>query len=244
MKINPDPRVKLLIVMFLSTVVIFYQNIWTLLAVTVLTLLVGWTMDVEILKVLRKLRHFLMLLAGIIIVQSIFRNDGQAIISIGGVTLLTDVGINMAIGYFCRVVVIIYSGAIIGTSTLRQNLQALTQIGIPFELALMTGVGIRFLPMLMEEVSNAYLAMALRGVEVGALPIRKRVTLVSQLFIPIIYSTLTRAQKLSESIEARGFIIGQKRSSYYRLKFNKNDWMISVLGLVIFVVVVWLNRGY
>lgn len=243
MKLNPDPRVKILIVLILSSMVIFYQTVWILLAVTVSTLVIGWTMDVEILKVFRKLRHFLMLLAGIIIVQSVFRNDGQAIINMGGITLLTDVGINMAMGYFCRVVVIIYSGAIIGTSSLRQNLQALTQIGLPFELALMTGVGIRFIPMLMEEVSNAYLAMALRGVEVGALPIRKRVTLVSQLFIPIIYSTLSRAQKLSESIEARGFVIGQKRSSYYHLKFNRRDWMISLLGLVIFVVVVWLNLG-
>ncbi len=241
MKINPDPRVKILIVMFLSTIVIFYQNLWTLLAVTVSTLVVGWMMDVEILKVLRKLKHFLMLLAGIIIVQSVFRNEGQAIISVGGVTLLTDFGINMAIAYFCRVVVIIYSGAIIGTSTLRQNLQALTQIGIPFELALMTGVGIRFLPMLMEEVSNAYLAMALRGVEVGALPIRKRVMLVSQLFIPIIYGTLTRAQKLSESIEARGFVIGQKRSSYYHLTFSKDDWLIMLIAVSVFIGTVVIN---
>lgn len=238
---NPDPRVKLLIVLFLSTTVIFYQNVWTLVTVTLVTLLVSWMMDVAILEVLKKLRHFLILLAGIIIVQSVFRNEGQALINIGGITLLTDLGIHMAVGYFCRVVVIIYSGAIIGTSSLRKNLQGLNQIGIPFELALMTGVGIRFLPMLIEEVSNATMAMALRGVEVKTLPIKKRVTLVSQLFIPIIYGTLTRAQKLSESIEARGFVIGQQRSSYDRLKFNPYDWIMSLIALVLFIGLIWVN---
>lgn len=241
MRLNPDPRVKILLVLFLSTLVIFFQNVMTQVLVTGLTLLLSRWMDVEVLKVLRKLRHFFMLLGGIIIIQSIFRQGGQAIVSLGGMTLLTDLGIKMAVGYLCRVVVIIYSGAIIGTSTLRQNLQGLTQIGIPYELALMTGVGIRFLPMLTEEVSNAYMAMELRGVEVSALPIKKRVTLVSQLFIPIIYGTLTRAQKLSESIEARGFVIGQKRSSYYRLAFNKTDWVVSMVGLMVFGLMLWMN---
>ena len=241
---NPDPRVKLLMVFFLSTMVLFYQNIVTLITVTVATLVISWLMGVAILEVLGKLKHFLMLLAGIILVQSVFRNEGQAIVNMGGITLLTDLGLRMAIGYFCRVVVIIYSGAIIGTSTLRQNLQGLNQIGIPFELALMTGVGIRFLPMLIEEISNAAMAMALRGVDVKALPIKKRVTLVSQLFIPIIYGTLTRAQKLSESIEARGFVIGQKRTSFDRLSFKASDWLVSLIGALVFIGLVWVNWAY
>lgn len=230
-----DPRVKFLMVLVLSTLVIFFQVIWVLLPVTFMTLLLSFAMGVEVLTVMRRLKHFIMLLAGIIVIQSFFRNDGIVLLSIGGLPLLTDTGIKMAIGYLCRVVVIIYSGAIIGTSSLRQNLQGLTQVGIPFELALMTGVGIRFLPMLMEEVNNAFTAMALRGVEINDLPVKKRITLVSQLFIPIIYSTLLRAQKLSESIEARGFAIGQKRSSYYTLKFSKIDYAACLMTMVIFV---------
>lgn len=241
MKLKPDPRVTLFLVLLLSTAVIFFQNVWTLLFVTGLTLMISAWMDVAILTVVRKLRHFLMLLGGIIIVQSVFRQEGQGLIEVGGLTLLTDLGLKMALGYFCRVAVIITSGAMIGRSSLRQNLQGLTQIGIPFELALMTGVGIRFLPMLTEEVSNAYMAMELRGVEVNALPIKKRVTLVSQLFIPIIYGTLTRAQKLSESIEARGFVIGQKRSTYYQLRMTTSDWVICALSFLVFCAIVWIN---
>lgn len=233
-----DPRVNFLIVVMLSTLVIFFQMVWVLVPVTLITLLLSWRMGVAVFTVLKRLKHFITLLAGIIVVQSLFRNDGTVLLGVGGLTLLTDTGVKMAIGYLCRVIVIIYSGAIIGTSSLRQNLQGMSQLGVPFELALMTGVGIRFLPMLMEEVSNATLAMELRGVDINALSIRKRVILVSQLFIPIIYSTLIRAQKLSESIETRGFVIGQKRSNFHILKFTGKDYLISLIATATFIMVI------
>lgn len=219
-----DPRVKFFFVLILTTLIIFYRDPWVQIGVTGLTLILSRCFGVDLMVVLKRLRHFLVLLIGILVIQSLFRSEGQVLIGLGNVRLLTDTGVLLAVGYLCRVLVIIYSGALIGTSSLRQNLQGLTQLGIPYELALMTGVGIRFLPMLMEEVNNAYMAMELRGVDVNGLPLRKRINLVSQLFIPIIYGTIVRAQKLSESIEARGFVIGKKRTSYYHLKMVAKDW--------------------
>lgn len=235
-----DPRTKFFIVLLLTTVVILFMDIRVQLGVTFLTGLVSHLFGVKLMSVFRKMRHFLMLLLGIVVIQSLFRNDGHVLVGIGSVRLLTDTGLSLAVGYLCRVAVIICSGALIATSSLRQNLQGLSQLGIPYELALMTGVGIRFLPMLMEEVNNAYMAMELRGVEVKKLPFRKRISMVSQLFIPIIYGTIVRAQKLSESIEARGFVIGQKRTSFYHLKMAGRDWMIVFGSGTVFCLTMYL----
>ena len=222
-----DPRAKFLIVFVLTTLILLQPDPLFQLGVVAATLLASRLLGVDVARVTKQLRHFLSMVVGIVIIQSLFRNDGRAIVEVMGLTLLTDTGLILAVGYLCRVVVIVMSGAIIATSSLRQNLQGLNQMGIPFELSLMAGIGLRFLPMLMEEVQNSFLAMELRGIDVGALPLRQRLNLIGRLFIPIIYSTLIRAQKLSESIEARGFVIGGKRSSYYHLTFGRLDYLVS-----------------
>ena len=228
-----DPRVKLMIVFALTTLVLFAGDAWTFTMVTFLSVGFSWFFKVDLYYVFHKLRRFLTLVFGLIIIQSIFNSKGFAIVAIGDFKILTDVGLYLGFTYICRVIVIIMSGAIISSSSMRENLQALYQLKVPYEMGLMTSVGIRFLPILREEVRNAYIAMELRGVNVKKLKLQKRLHIISQLFVPIIYSTMTRAKKLSESIEARGFIIGEKRSSYLELKLNSRDYIVAIVGVLI-----------
>lgn len=233
-----DPRAKILIVLALTSVIIFTKNIWIMIGITILSLIYSWLFKVDLYQVFFKLRKFLTLLIGLIFIQSIFNTNGNVLIGVGEFKLLTDVGLILGISYICRVIVIIMSGSIISSSTMRENLQGLYQMKLPYEIGLMTSVGIRFLPILMEEVNNAYIAMELRGINVKKLKISLRIKIIAQLFVPIIYSTMIRAQKLSESIEARGFVIGKARSSYMVLKFKRNDVIVTILCVSIVILVV------
>jgi len=231
-----DPRVKLIIVFSLTSVVLFAGNLWTFLIITLLSIGFSWFFGVDFYHVFYKLRKFITLVFGLIIIQSIFNSKGNTLVGIGNFKILTDVGLYLGISYICRVIVIIMSGVIISSSSMRENLQGLYQLKLPYEIGLMTSVGIRFLPILMEEVNYAYIAMELRGINVKKLKIKDRLKIISQLFVPIIYSTMIRAKKLSESIEARGFIIGEKRSSYMELKLNSKDYLVAIVGVLIVVI--------
>lgn len=231
-----DPRVKLLIVFALTSVVLFAGNLWTFITITFLSIAFSWFFEVDLYHVFYKLRKFLTLVFGLIVIQSLFNSGGNTILGIGKFKLLTDLGLYLGVSYICRVIVIIMSGTIISSSSMRENLQALYQLKLPYEIGLMTSVGIRFLPILMEEVNYAYIAMELRGINVKKLNIKKRVKIISQLFVPIIFATMARAKKLSESIEARGFVIGEKRSSYMELKLNNRDYVVAIIGVLIIIV--------
>ncbi len=237
-----DPRVKILIVMILTGVVVFDNNLVTQGLIVFLTFILAFIVGVNVINTLYKMRRFLTLLFSIIIIQSLFVQGGHRYLYIGAITLISEKGITLGIAYVFRVIVIIMSGAIISTSSMRNTMQGMVQLKLPYELALMTSIGVRFLPILMGEVRNTHVSMELRGIDVNELHIKRRLELIGRLFVPIVYSTLYRAKSLSESIDMRGYIIGEKRSSYYHLTLRKHDIALGVI--VIIVALVILNRNY
>lgn len=237
-----DPRIKILSVMILTGVIIFNSNLWVQTCITLLSFGLGIFLKANIIGVFKKMKRFLILFFSLVIIQSLFRQSGQVYIHIGSVSILTEEGVIMAISYVFRVAVIILSGAIISTSSMRNVLQGMVQMKLPYVLGLMTSIGIRFMPILMEEIQNAYTSMELRGINVKKLSIKRRMELIGRLFVPIVYSALIRAKKLSESIEMRGFVIGGQRSSYYNLKFKVRDFVVLATVIVSTLMILQLER--
>lgn len=235
-----DPRVKILGVAFLTGFIVVEHDMIKQVAFGLLSLGFALYVGADIIGILKKLKRFLALFFTLIIIQSFFRSTGQPLVTILGIRLITDQGIFMAISYVIRMFVIILSGAVIATSSMRTSLQGLWQLKLPYVLGLMTSIGIRFLPILGEEVQNAYTSMTLRGINVNALPIKKRINIIGRLFVPIVYSALHRAKKISESIEMRGYVVGEKRTSYYMLKMLSKDYMILMvmISLVLFTALI------
>jgi len=230
-----DPRVKILGVAILTGFIVFEQGMLQQVLIGVLSLGFAVYVGADLIGILKKLRRFLTLFFTLVIIQSFFRSGGNPLITVLGIKIVTDQGLYMAISYVVRMFVIIASGAVISTSSMRTTLQGFSQLKLPYVLGLMTSIGIRFLPILGEEIQNAYTSMSLRGINVKALPIKKRISIIGSLFVPIVFSALNRAQKISESIEMRGYVVGEKRTSYYTLKMVAKDYitLIVLTGLVL-----------
>jgi len=238
MKTDFDPRTKILIVIALTGVIVINSNLIIQCMLVSMITIMSLVFGVEILSLIKKLRRFLLLLFGLVIIQSLFVKGGTAYIQLGQLTLLTEKGLLLALGYIMRVFSILLSGAIISTSSMRNNIQGLVQLGLPYELGLMTTMGVRFLPVMMEEVSNAYTSMELRGINIDRLGFKRRINLIGRLFIPIVYSAMVRSRRLSESIEMRGFVVGEKRSSYLKLHMKGVDYvLIAIVYIATFIVI-------
>ncbi len=243
MNSNFDPRVKILIVMVLSGISVLSKNIFTMVFLVISTLIYCKVFKVNILQTMKKLKNILTLVFASIVIQSIFNRQGNSLISIGNLSILTDYGIYMSAMYIMRVFIIIFSGAIIASSGMRNNLYGLSQLGLPYEIGLMVTIGVRFLPILMDEIQTVLMAIELRGININKLKLKRRLEMIGFLFTPIIYSTIVRAKELAESVEHRGFTIGGKRSAYYKLKFRKSDWAMLLtspimLGIVYIISII------
>ncbi len=229
---NVDPRTKLVIVLCLSTLAIFVKDILFLSGILLITVIISLIFKINMLQIFEKIKRLLYVLLAIAIVQSVFSTEGQTLIGIGKLSILTTVGLQKGLEFIIRIMIIILSATIITTSNSREIVQGLVQWKLPYEIAFMASIGIRFLPILIEEIKDSLVAIQLRGVEIEKIPFKKRFYVYSYLFTPILVSTIIKAQKLSISIEMRGFRAYETRTSYIILKMSYVDYLIIFSSLL------------
>jgi len=239
---NPiDPRTKLFLVLCLSTIGLMTRNILLLFSISLVGLIISKMLGGDFFVLIKRIRKILYIFFFIVIIQSIFTRQGVPLINVGGFELVTDVGLNRALGYIFRVLIIIISGVIISTSSERDTIQGIIQLGLPYEFAFMTAIGIKFLPLLMEEFKDTYLAIQLRGINIRKLNISERFKITSYIFIPVVASTLNKAKKLSISVENRGFRAYDRRTSITSLKLKYRDYLIIMISLTTAFAVIYFK---
>lgn len=230
-----DPRTKLLMVFCFSTLAIISEDTLSLCIILILTLIVTLFFKVNLKRSLNKVKRLLYMIAVIAIVQSIFSSKGEVLFSIGSLPVLTSIGLEKGIQFIVRMMIIVFSATIITTSNSREIVQGLVQWGLPYDIAFMVAVGIRFLPLLTEEVKDSLIALQLRGIEVNNMPLKKRISLYSHIFTPILVGTILKAERLSVAIEMRGFRAYDSRTSFLVLKMSKWDYLI-IFSIVVFTL--------
>ena len=236
-----DPRTKLTVVLCISTLGIIINDIFSLIFILVLTFLIAKFFHVNIKRSFKNIKKLLYLIFIIAIIQSIFSTEGKALLFIGGFKVLSTSGLGKGIQFILRMMIIIFSAAIIGTSNSREIIQGFVQWGLPYDIAFMVALGIRFLPILTEEIKDSLIAIQLRGIEINNIPIKKRISIYSYIFTPILAGTILKAEKLSIAIEMRGFRAYDNRTSYLVLKMSKWDYLIIFISIILTAYIAIIN---
>ena len=236
-----DPRTKLFAIICLSTLAIVFENLGVLLAILLIELLLALALKAEVLLVFKKLRKVILVLLCLIVLQSIFISNGNIILAIGRFKILTDIGLVRGLGYLLRVLIIFLSGIIIATSSMRDLIQGLIQLKLPYDIAFMVSIGIKFVPLLMEQFQDTLMAIELRGINIKKLKLKQKLEVYAYIFTPVIVSTLNKAKHLAVSIETRGFRAYPQRTSLYQLKYKPQDYIVMSLSLVVSVVIIYIN---
>ncbi|WP_461204693.1 energy-coupling factor transporter transmembrane component T family protein [Clostridium sp. DL1XJH146] len=234
---NIDPRTKIIIVICISTLGVLIQDIYYLMGILAISLMVGKIFKSNVYMAFKKLKKMLYILIAIVIVQSIFMKQGNVLIGTESFKIITDEGLLKGLEFIMRILIIIISGTILATSNTREIIQGLVQWKLPYDLAFMVSIGIRFLPILMEEMKDTMTAISLRGIDVKALKIKEKIELYSYILTPVVVGTLTKAQKLSMSIESRAFRAYDTRTSIITLKFRTMDYLLMVISILLAVLV-------
>ncbi len=238
-KNNIDPRSKILIVILLSSLIIVLTNIYAMISVFLIQVSVAVYLGADIEKIIKKLHRFLKIFVFLIVIQSVFNQQGVPYITVGNVKLITDVGIRLGISYLLRLFSILLSGAVLLTSKQKELIQALIEFKVPYDLAFMSLIGIRFLPLLMNQMQDTFIAIQLRGIDINSLKLSERVNMYAYIFSPVIVSTLKKAKNLSMSVEMRGFRVKDSRTSLIELEMNKKDYLLlSILVVMIIGIIV------
>ena len=238
---DADPRTKLFIVMCISTLGLFFSNPLMQLIVFSLGMLATLIFKASLMSTIKRLKKMMSVIIMIVILQSIFVKSGNVLIGTEKFTVITDEGLKRGFSFLMRLLIILMSGTIISTCSMRMLVQGLVQMKLPYDMAFMTSVGIRFLPLLMEETRDTFTAIQLKGIDIRNLPLKRRFEIMSYVFTPVIAGTLNKAKKLSLSVECRGFRAYDRRTSIIQLKLNRFDHMILATTAMLSLALILLN---
>lgn len=148
--------------------------------------------------------------------------------------------------FFClRIVLIVVISTMLTMTTsttdinlgLEWVLSPLKIIKIPVaEFAMMLSLTLRFIPTLLIETEKIMKAQASRGIDFNEGNIVDKMKQIVTLLIPMFVISINRAEDLANAMEARGYIIGDKRTSIDELKFNLRDCLAFGFVLIILVL--------
>ena len=132
-----DPRVKLALLLGLSTAAVAARSLSALMAIAVLTLMILVAGGVHPARVIGRVQNLIKLIVILFIIQCVFNRSGDPLLSIGSFSLLTAGGVHLAARVSLRLLIILLSALLVMTGEPRDYLQALIQIKVPYEIAFM-----------------------------------------------------------------------------------------------------------
>ncbi|MEK3835844.1 energy-coupling factor transporter transmembrane component T family protein [Paenibacillus sp. FSL R7-0128] len=230
-----DPRTKLLILVAFTIGSMHLQAITGYIAATVLAggqLLLSRVSFRMLLRALRPLLFILLLpmLYHLLFNQEGLRNELFALwrilllVSLALILTLTTKPLDLAKG-------------------LEQLCKPLSRLGVPVEaLALTVMLAIRFIPTITQELDRILVAQQARGYDIKDTKGLNRIQAYIQLVIPLLVTTLARAEQLAMTIEARAYGNGKGRTSYRVLKYARMDYAAGGIMLAYVLLGILLER--
>jgi len=227
-----DPRTKFFLVACLSSLGVLLSDLRILCGLFALCLLLLLGFQISPTQLFQRTKALLGVVLAIAVLQSVFTPGGEALLTLGRISLLSTGGLVLSGEFILRILIIVASAGFLSTSDSRELIQGLIQWKLPYELAFMTAMAVRFLPVFAQEFRDAFAAIQLRGIDLHHLPFRQKMEVYAGLFQPVAGGALLKAKALALSIEMRGFRACEKRSSLLVLRFSLKDYLVMSLAAV------------
>ncbi len=233
-----DPRVKLLMLLVISTISVLARSLSMLLILLAVTLLLLFVGGADMKDAFGRLSGMIKLILTLFIVQCIFTRSGSPLLEVKGFTLITAGGFSMAALVTLRLFIILLSAVLILTGDSRDYLLALNQWHLPYEISFMVMAALRFVPILREEAQDVLCAVQMRGTKVKKTSLMNKMRVYTGILMPVVSGAIRRSEQMSVAMEARAFRARPTRTSMRRLVMKRGDWLyLAVFAVVIAAVV-------
>ena len=111
---------------------------------------------------------------------------------------------------------------------------SLNAVGVSYRIGYSVALALRYIPDIQRDYRNISTAQQARGVELGKkVKLHKRVKNSISVLMPLIMSSLSRIEAISNAMELRGFSKEKKRTWYVQRKFSSSDYIAIAFGAVI-----------
>lgn len=226
-----DPRVKVISSLLLLPVIVLLQRPAEYagfgLSAVILYVIAGVTGSI-----FRVLKPGFYLVAFTLFINMVF-TPGEMLVNLGIISVSRE-GLVQGLTIGARLIFLISVSSLVTltTSPVRMTdgmqwlLRPFRRAGLPVnELAMMMNIALRFIPSFLEETDKIKKAQVSRGADFASRNPGKRIKYLMALLVPLFVSAFRKAEELSVAMESRGYVVGMKRTSLYRLQFHRRDYV-------------------
>lgn len=217
-----DVRVKFAILLSLSLLVFVWNSLAMQLGLLAATVGLALAMGVPAATPLGLVRMMWPAFLLVALIQGLWSPLGvtpvwvipEGVPWLGGRSFLRWEGLAFGLAVCCRLVTPLLGFAILfATASPNAIVRGLVRIGAPFKAAFLVSTTFRFVPLLLEELGAMRDAQRLRGIDVDAMGMARRLLLTGRLMVPLVVASLRRAQEIEVALQARGFS-GRRERTY------------------------------
>lgn len=253
---NMDPRAKIVLLIAYLVAVFLADNFFALAAVIVFLILAVIFSRVPFGSVLRSVKMILFIIVFTAILNLFFyASDGELHILWQWkiITISWEAIINM-IFLAMRLFLLVMGTSILTLTTtpvaltdgLESLLTPLKWIRFPVhELALIMSIALRFIPTLIDETNRIISAQKARGADFETGGLIRRAKAMIPVLVPLLVSSLRRAEELGDAMDARCYSGAKGRTKYKKLTFSWRDLLglLVLAGLITGIVFLNLYLG-
>jgi energy-coupling factor transport system permease protein len=154
---------------------------------------------------------------------------------------ITDKGINSAIFFSIRLILLIIGSSLMTFTTtpnqltdgLEKVMKPLNHLKVPVhEIAMMMSIALRFIPILLEETDKIMKAQMARGADFETGGLIKKAKSMIPILVPLFVSAFRRANDLAMAMEARCYRGGDGRTKMKPLRYHSRDYIAYVFMLL------------
>ena len=248
---NLDPRTKILLIFSWVVVAAITVNLKIYLVLLGFMFFIFLLSHLPFSFLLKNLKSFIWLFVLIFILQILFTSGTSEILVHFGFLHISGQSLLNGIVYSLRLAIFVLGALILSLTTSPVDLTDATFKFFSFlkrfkfpveELSLITMISLRFVPLLLEEAVNLKKAQMSRGASFEG-GIFQRTKKSIPLLLPLFISSFRKADELALALDARGFLSGQKRSCFQKLKFKENDYIFLGLLMILLLSCFWMRKS-
>lgn len=247
-----DPRYKIILliasIVFLFLTANYISLAWMLLF-TVTAMILS---RIPLKMYLSNLKPILPILILTSILSALYVKTGRILVEFWAIKIYSDC-IERIVFMLMRILLLIILSAMLSyttsptslTSAIESLLSPLRWIGLGGAVHIMAmtmTIALRFIPTLIEETAKIMNAQKARGADFESGGLIKRVKALLPVLVPLLISSVRRAEELANAMECRCYNGAVGRTRYKRLHFAGRDLAALLITAAIFACVILWNR--
>lgn len=241
-----DPRTKILCIFVVMLSFLLLETAMSYLVATLFVFGILMVSKIPVHLLWRGIKPILFILMFTFIYNLMF-TEGTVIWSWSFIELTVE-GLRNGTKFVWRIILLILLASVLTFTTkpltlaygIQKLLSPLSKLNVPVEqFSLMIVIAIRFIPTIVQELDRIRLAQQARGLDMTHLSLPKRILSYISILVPLLYTTIQRAEQLTYAIDARAYGNGKGRTSYIHLEFQKTDYIVSGFSLL-FAFILWI----